>query len=344
MTNRLTEEQRQLVDYVLSLRSDRIRGLLVAHGIPSSGPKRTLRERLVVAISDEAVGTEQIAAYLDQVEPWGNQHVYLYDVGDLLSSEWTDSEAVLSTLDEEGVMEFVTQPLTLTLPNELSLSAIVLGEGVVEVRAIDARRYSERLPELDKEGAVEGLPVEYRAYAQRVSRGLLTLRWDLVNSQAALHISKGHRGYGYEEAEAEFTELVSGWLPLQGNFTRLNLRPAITELAKRERDRNEPMTRSARVGLQSAGGREIDISSASVDTGAAGEKPIDEAVEAIAKVSRGRLGNHYWLGKGSFSGYGNPLEDELHTMILARDSRIHFMTPSNEEAIAYVLGRVRSLC
>jgi hypothetical protein len=344
MTEHLTDEQRQLVDYVLSLRSDRIRGLLIAYGIPSSGPKRTLRERLVAELGEETISVEQIAAFLDQVEPWGSQHVYLYDVGDQISGEWADSEAVLLALGERGLADLVAQPLTLTLPDELTLSAIVLHDDLIEIRAVDARRYTERLPELDKEDSVGDLPIEYRAYAQRVSRGLLTLRWDLGNSQAALHISKGHRSYDYEDAEADFADLVSDWLPLKGNFTRLNLHPAIKTLAKKERDRDNPMTRSARVGLQSAGGREIDISSASVHTGAAGEKPIDEAVEAIAKVSRGRLGNHYWLGKGDFSGYGNPLEEELHTMILARDSRIHFMTPSSKEAVAYVLGRVRSLC
>lgn len=344
MSDQVSEEQRQLVDYVLSLRADRVRGLLARHNIPTSGPKRILRERLLTGIASEGINPDDIASYLDEVEPWGSQHVYLYDVSDEVSKDWLDGERVLAELAEAGVAELVTEPLTLTLPDELTLAAIDLGPELIEIRAVDARRYTERLPSFDREAEVDGLAVEFRAYAQRLSRGLVTLRWDLAESQASLHISKAHRGYEYEQAEADFARLVADWLPFEASFQRLDLRKAIKKLAKRERDGTTPLTRSARVGLQSAGGREIDISSANVHTSAAGEKPIDEAVEAIANVSRGRLGNLYWLSQNDCSVSGNPLEEELHTMILAIDSRIHFMTPSSSEAVAYVLRSVRSLC
>jgi hypothetical protein len=344
VSDQVSEEQLQLVDYVLSLRADRVRGLLSLHGIPTSGPKRVLRERLLTAVALETISSEEIAGYLDEVEPWGSQHVYLYDVTDELSKSWRDSDQALGELERVGLADLVAEPLALTLPEQLTLAAIEISPEAIEIRAVDTRRYTERLPDLDREAEVDGLAIEFRAYAQRLSRGLLTLRWDLTDSQASLHISKAHRGYEYEEAEADFAKLVADWLPFEGSFARLNLRKAIKKLAKRERDGATPLTRSARVGLQSAGGREIDISSANIHTSTAGEKPIDEAVEAIAKVSRGRLGNLYWLSQADCAVSGNPLEEELHTMVLAADSRIHFMTPSSREAIAYVLRSVRSLC
>src|SRR3954447_10081467 len=151
MPDRVSEGQRQLVDYVLSLRADRVRGLLGLHGIPNSGPKRILRERLLTAIAQEAVSSQDIASYLDEVEPWGSQHVYLYDVSDDLSSSWRDGERVLMELAEAGVAERVTEPLTLTLPDQLTLAEINFESEMIEIRAVDARSYTERLPNFDRE-------------------------------------------------------------------------------------------------------------------------------------------------------------------------------------------------
>lgn len=344
MPQKLPDDLRELIDYLLSLRSDRIRELLRRLDLPRSGPKRELRRRLNEAARDEDVTAADIAAYLDEVEPWGNQHVYLYDVADEVTAAWRNQAKIRERLKQAGLGDILDEPPQLIIPPELTLATIVVATDSVEIRAVESRGYTERVPDYDQEGEIDGTPVEYHAYTRRTGRGLFTLRWDLANSQAALHISKAHRGYDYELAEGRFGELIQDWLGFKGSFTRLDLRKAIQTLAQKERDGNSALTRSIRVGMQSAGGREIDVSSADAHTAAAGEKAVDEAVNSLAKVSRGRLGNVFWLDQARISDGGNPLEDELHTVILAADSRIHFMAPSDRPSVEYVLRNVRRFC
>ena len=70
------------------------------------------------------------------------------------------------------------------------------------------------------------------------------------------------------------------------------------------------------------------------------EQVVRQAIDQVDTPTSGQGGNLYWLQASAQSGV---LEDDLHTVIIGNDARVHFMRPSSVEAIAYVLRHVRSL-
>ncbi|MDA0591459.1 MAG: SAP domain-containing protein [Planctomycetota bacterium] len=60
------------------MRKNQISGFLASVGLPKSGTKEVLRERVEKALGGGSVTIPQIVEYLDSVVPWGKQHVYLY--------------------------------------------------------------------------------------------------------------------------------------------------------------------------------------------------------------------------------------------------------------------------
>lgn len=188
---------------------------------------------------------------------------------------------------------------------------------------------------------VDGRVIEFRAYFHVVTRGLLTLRWDLLTNTAALHITQGSSGYSYDDAEGRFARLVQPFLAFD-RFQRTDLNRLIRRLHELEQA-GTPEARSHRLGYQSRGGRIIEAASPTRRDSVTGEAGIDGALTTIAGESRGRLGNFYWLADASPDRNVNPLSADLHIIVVANESRVNFMVPSSREIVTYVLQRIRAL-
>jgi hypothetical protein len=74
-----------------------------------------------------------------------------------------------------------------------------------------------------------------------------------------------------------------------------------------------------------------------------GEAFIDDAMDSVRKNSVGHLGNFYWLSKVNPGPAVNPLTGDVHVIIVGAKSRVNFPTPNTEDAVRYVLHRMRAL-
>ena len=230
------------------------------------------------------------------------------------------------------------------LPAQLALSAIRTDGEVIEVVAVERREYDVREPEYDRvEAASDGQTIAYKAYRHVVTRGLLTLRWNTATGAAAIHISEGFGRYSYDDATERFAALIADFIDLD-RFEDKEIGHAISALHDAERN-GTPEVRSHRVGYQSRGGRMVEATSASTNTSVVGEQVVDNALTNVAGVSTGRIGNFFWLPGAGPSPSVNPIADRrgLHVIIIASASRVHFMVPSNEQSVSYVLQRIRAL-
>jgi len=338
----LNSEQQTLLTFLLTLRLDRVREFLGRHALPKYGNRADLRCRLEENLANGAITIVDIVDFLDEVEPWSKQHVFIYDGGDGLVEDWRDADAARARLEEAGVAELLDERLPLVLPEELTLSSVRLEQGrFVTITAVERRDYRERDSSRDRIEEVDGRIVELRAYVHVVTRGLLRFRWDLLTNTATLHVTQGASGYVYDEAEARFAQLVQPFLAFDG-FRRTDLQRLIARLHELEQA-GTPEARSHRLGYRSRGGRNIEAASPTRRDSVTGEAPIDQALAAIAGESTGRLGNFYWLANASPDGNDNPLPDDLHLIVVATESRVNFMVPSSREIVTYVLQRIRAL-
>jgi hypothetical protein len=339
----LTEEQKALLTFLIALRLDRVREFLGGHQVARYGDRTELRERLQESLAAGTIQLVDVVDFLDEVEPWGKQHVFLYDGSDGLVEGWQDTDALSRRLGRAHVRELLNARLPLMLPEELTLSSIrVENSRYVTIAAVERRESSQRVPGQDRvEIDDAGQRVELRAYVRSVTRGLLIFRWDLLTNTASLHITQGDRPYDYQEAERRFSAIVQPFLAFD-RFPRCDLHKVIAKIHALERS-GKPEARSHRLSYRSRGGRTIQAASPTYRDSVTGETGIDDALTAIAGKSTGRLGNFYWLAGVSPTLTPNPLFEDLHMIVLANDSRINFMVPSSREYITYVLHRIRAL-
>jgi hypothetical protein len=337
------EEIDALLSHVLSLRRDFVNELLRGV-VPFSGRRKAeLRGQLRQALDDGLLAVEDVLAFLAEREPAGKQHVFVYKVDRSLSERWRNRKEASRLLEAADLGELLDAELPLAMPETLTLSSIRHSGDEVEVTAVEARRYTEHLEEFDRlEQLDDGTQVEWRAYAQRIARSTATLKWHLATRTAELHITQATergavRDY-YDEVVARFAQQISAFLDFSG-FNSVNMHNVLYELGQLEQTGN-PLTRSRESSFESPGGSNVRARSPSRSASVYSEPVVRKALGSVDTPTSGQGGNLYWLKGAAPSAV---LKEDLHTVIVAGDARIHFMTPSSVDAIAYVLGQVRSL-
>lgn len=101
--------------------------------------------------------------------------------------------------------------------------------------------------------------------------------------------------------------------------------------------------RSHSIGYRTIGGRAVSAQSPTPRDSVLGEQALDNALSGIRRQGVGHIGNFYWLSSFMNPSNKNPLEKEVHTIIVGNKQRINFTTPNKKEDMEYVLSRVRAL-
>jgi len=334
----------ELVSHVLALRKDFVQDLLRSEGVPFSGLRKLqLRERLREAIGDGRIAVADIVGFLDEVEPGGKQHVFLLKAPKVLNDSWRDPARARRRLQKQRRLRgLLDAAIPLLMPPDLQLSRVRLTDGLVEITAVEARRYFERDAAYDRELLNdEGLRVELRAHVERVARSTVVLRWNTATRHAALHItqasSSGLKRDHYRDVAGRFAHALEPWLDFT-EFKRVNLAKVLHELHRRERTRQHALTKSRRGRWETADGSELEAIGASADSSFFDDEQLKAAVGQVETPASSQSGNLHWLPDAT-----GPLSDPLHMMILAFDSRINFMVPSSPQEVDYVLDQVRLL-
>lgn len=337
------DEKRALIDFLLSLKKVQLQEFFRAVNLPHSGSKSDLRGRLQKALDDGDVTYERAVDFLDSIAPWGKQHVFLYHGprGDL--RDWKDPDLLLQHLKQHRVGKYFNARLPLILPDALTLSSIAHFDGTLRVTAVQKRAYTERAPAHDDaKVTMDGTQIVLRAYANHVTRTLVTFEWDLISNTAMLQITQLHGDRLYEQVAKEFLALVSPWLDIARLFDIVEIREAIKRLHEGERNGNAE-ARSHGYQYRTPQGRRLAAHSPSPRDSVLGEAVIDDAMDGVRENGVGHLGNLYWLSNGNHGPSPNPLRSDVHVILVADKSRVNFPTPNTEDVVRYVLHRVRAL-
>lgn len=334
------EEQTQIITDLLALKKTQIRDFLGGNGLSRSGTKEEIRGRIEESLADGSLAFSQLVLFLDEVIPWGKQHVFLYKGPSRSIANWKNTDWLAKLLKEHRLSKLLNATLPLALPDKMKLSSILHDGGRLRVTAIKRRDWWERESGYDDTTrTAEGNSVELRAFVHRVTRSLVAFEWNLNSNTAFLQVSQLPTGFRYSEVAAEFFNLTAAWLDIK-SFSVAKLPPVIKKLHELE-EAGTPETRSHGINYRTSQGRRLEAKSASPADSVLGEAPIDAALGAVRKDGVGYLGNFYWLGKSQTNGASNPLDEEAHAIIVASDNRVNFPTPNSEQTIRYVLSRIR---
>jgi hypothetical protein len=337
------EECEKIVQYLMALKGDLIRKFLASRDIPASGTKPELRERIEQCLNEGELNYKDIVNFIDTLAPCGKQHIILYEGPESQVKKWKSDEHVNKVLKEKGFSKYLNARLPLILPEVLTISSIVYKPGQeLKIYAVERREYQERREEYDEEKTVNEEKVELRAYILQVVRGVIIFTWDLVANTAMLQISQLPSGSRYEKEEEKFAGLVKPCLDIT-QFEKIDIKRAVKKLNELEAQ-DKPEARSHIIGYRSPGGRAITAQSPTPHDSILGERALDHALGEIREESIGHIGNFYWLAASENSTNHNPLQQEVHTIIVGNKGRINFTTSNRDEDIKYVLSRVRAHC
>jgi hypothetical protein len=246
-------------------------------------------------------------------------------------------------LKKHRLGRFLNANLPLILPEKMKVSSILHDSGRIRITAIKRRDWWERSRDYDTSSTTaDGDDIELRAFIHRVTRSLVAFEWNLVANNAFLQISQLPTGFDYAEVAEEFFTLVQGWLDIS-KFAIVDLRPPIKKLHELE-ESGAGETRSHGINYRTLQGRRFEGKSASPADPLLGEAAIDAALREVRKAGVGHLGNFYWLPNNATNPHVNPLDGEIHVIVVGSKSRINFPTPNDERTVRYVLSRIRSHC
>jgi hypothetical protein len=335
----------ELVSHVVGLRMDYIQQLLKGVKVSYSGRRKgELRDRVRAAIVDGKLSVQAVVAYLDKVEPGGKQHVFVLRPKKQLNDAWKDTTAVTRKLRRSiKTKGLLGAPPPVLMPEEFQLSSIKVNDDLVEIAGVEARRYTERDEAYDDETTTaEGLPVQLRAYVERVARSSVRLRWHTNTRHAALHITQATgRGVDrdhYRNLADRFGDAVSSFLDFT-EFKDADLHKVIHILGDKERAKTGAWTMSRRGTWDTIDGAELVATSPGTNVSVYDDPKLAAAIGQVATIDTGQAGNLFWLPGGN----GSPLTERLHVTIVASDSRVHFMVPSSPRIVEYVIGQIRSI-
>jgi hypothetical protein len=337
----MDEELAQLVTDLLVLKKSQIQDFLGQNELRRSGTKAELREWIEEALRDGELAPERIVQFLDEVTPWGKQHVYLYAGPGSSIADWKKPDWVANLLKQHRVGKYLNATLPLALPEAMKLSSILHDNGRLRITAIKKREWWERDEEFDEaKRTPDGDRIELRAFVHRVTRSLVAFEWDLTANTAFLQISQLPAGFRYEEVQKEFFDLIRKWLD-DAQFRLIDLRPVIKQLQEIE-DASNGEFRSLGARYRTPQGGTLEGKSASPADRLLDDPVINAAMTIVRTKGIGHLGNFYWLPGAAANPTTNPLRDNVHVYIVGRHNRINFPTPNGEQAIRYVLSRIRS--
>ena len=347
MPTPVTDEDRSfLVQSFMKLSNAQVRDFLRSKGLPVSGSKSELQERIETGLEDGDITDEDLVNVLDGVLPWWKFHAYLYSGPRTVHAEWRTEAAARQHLATKGLDGLMDASIPLYLPDDLTLSSIDYVENrSVRIIAIQRREYTAREQDLDvEEESEDGETILYRAWVERIARVMVIFEWQLRAKEAMLQITELPSGVTYEEVRDDFIELIAEWLDFS-RFTVLKVKKAIAKLHELE-EAGTPEARSHGIEYETDQGRRLSGRSSTASESVLGEAVIDDSLRQMRGTGNGRKGNFYWPPTLGTNDGEVSLGKEVHTIVLAPDNRVNLktrtFTDNTEAEMRHVLSRLRT--
>ncbi len=152
-----------------------IRELLRSRGVPIGANKQEFEANLREAIDDGKLTWADVQKWLDDVEGWGDQHIYLFHVPDLVVADemWIAEEGVRRRLPA-ALKKLWNADTSLSFPDERTLTGIYFGNDELRYVWHQGARTWVREPGRDlKNKIIRGDRFEFRAYRERPDRSVM---------------------------------------------------------------------------------------------------------------------------------------------------------------------------
>jgi hypothetical protein len=212
---------------ILSQGNDFIKDLLRTNGIKIGATKKDFAENINDAIDAEQLTQTMIEAWLDEIEGWGNQHVYLFEPPSV------DVATLGALLADSEHAELVGQRQSYTFPDELSLSNIAHSTYSLSLIWHLGKEGWDRAKSKDFQ-KTEGLELyRYDAYRQRMDRSIVRFDWQFADAYCAILIHR-NKDIDHDQAIGVVWETLKALKVVTNSCFRLSLSQAVKSKSKKQ--------------------------------------------------------------------------------------------------------------
>lgn len=322
------EEVEALFEYLLDHPKRLLRQFLRGHDLPVSLTKTDLRGRLARAVETGEVAVADLISLLNEVEGWGDQHIYLYRSTPRQAEDFSSPLHLRSILKEHGVLHLYNRRNPLVLPSQPEVTSIKHSPERLSIQWVEVREWEQPVPEEDFE---EGEMV-WRAFRKQTRRGVTTFDWDLITRHAALMIQRLPSGTNYVGERSRFEEVLDPLVGLGGFFAPLRVSRAIARIE----ESGEAQRRQYR--HETPNGYVASFTSPSRKRDAFDDPAMERARLALGGNTMPVFGNLY------FKEIEGRLDRRIHVKLYPKDQRVGIFGGCSEGEVRYLLSRVRHYC
>ncbi|MGB8356680.1 MAG: hypothetical protein WCD79_22470 [Chthoniobacteraceae bacterium] len=156
-----------------------IKELLRKKDIRIGATKANFESNLLAAIDQGKLRGADVSEWLDEVEGWGDQHVYIFRVPLSVATDaiWTSSSKMEKLLKGAGLAKFWNAETSWLYPSELTLSGIYFDGKSLRFVWHQGLGAWVRSPAKDREEVIDDDRYQFRAYRERLDR--LVMRFEL---------------------------------------------------------------------------------------------------------------------------------------------------------------------
>jgi hypothetical protein len=219
----------QLLDLALLQGNRFIKEFLRSQGLPIGANKAQFEQNLREAISEERLLPADIQAWLGEVEGWGNQHVFAYDVPGGSGEDLYDRETFIARVTAGGLAELVDAEIPLNPGEDLALATIRHSPEGLSFLWVRGSAALIRRKDLDYEKAVDGDDVEFHAYERRWARVAARFEWLFEPNLAAVFLARQEER-DYAQQRDVVLQTVDAAIPERADWPTLDVPRIITQL------------------------------------------------------------------------------------------------------------------
>jgi hypothetical protein len=258
-----------------------IKDLLRSNNISIGNTKADFAKNLNAAIDEGELTQAVIESWLDEIEGWGNQHVYLFEP---LSISRTKIRPALDASKYAGLLD---RKVSYEFPDTLTLSTVSFSSDHLSIAWHRSRGAWERAKSKDFRRDEGPDCFEYRAYRERFDRSVVRFEWRPGDPYCAVMIQLPNEGEEHAQALSRIWQDLKELGLTRSPPTKIRLSPAFKRLSRK----TEATVQSTRLVTQ---GGHVELVSTLSEGG------ID-AVEAVREVRRGVDDANFAAADGMFS-------------------------------------------
>lgn len=191
-----------------------VRGIVLAQGnvfikellrkkkIRIGATKADFESNLLEAINEGKLREKDVSAWLDEVEGWGDQHVYLFRVPSTIADAaiWTSPVAVRQQLHGTRLAKFWDAKTSLLYPSSLVLTGVYFDGDALRFVWHQGLGSWVRTPPMDREEVIDGDHYLFRAHRERLDRLVMRFEMRLKLGLAAVFMRIPWNAKDHEDA------------------------------------------------------------------------------------------------------------------------------------------------